>query len=223
VFLAGDGLRRLIGGACMVGGAALLLGAASISLHGRVWQERHAALFAAAQAAGDRQAPLLPAAQTAQRPLRGEALAHLSIPRLGIGSVVVEGTDPDSLKLGPGHLEGSALPGQADNCIIAGHRDGAFRRLRTARPGDIVEITGRTRVDHYRIDSVETVPKDDLRPLAPSSAPILTLVTCYPFHYVGRAPMRFIVRASLLDDSAEAPAGAPGGPPGSSRASEAGS
>ncbi|HKB07663.1 MAG TPA: class D sortase [Candidatus Polarisedimenticolia bacterium] len=223
MFHAGSGLRRLLGGACMVGGAALLLGAASISLQERVWQEGHAALFQSARAGGDRQAPLPPAVLTAHPPLRGEALAHLSIPRLGIGSVVVEGTDPDSLRLGPGHLEGSALPGQPDNCIIAGHRDGAFRRLRTARPGDIVEITGRTRVDHYRIDSVETVPKDDLRPLAPSSEPILTLVTCYPFHYIGKAPMRFIVRASLLDESAEAPAGRPGGPPESSRTSEAGS
>jgi sortase A len=222
MFPAGSGLRRLFGGACMVGGAALLLGAASISLQGRVWQERHAALFSAG-AGADRQAPLPPAERTAHPPLRGEALAHLSIPRLGIGSVVVEGTDADSLRLGPGHLEGSALPGQPDNCIIAGHRDGPFRRLRTARPGDIVEITGRTRVDHYRIDSVDTVPKDDLRPLAPSSEPILTLVTCYPFHYVGKAPMRFIVRASLLDESAIAPAAAPGGPPGSSPASEAGS
>jgi sortase A len=222
VFLAGGGLRRLIGGACMVGGAALLLGAASISMQGRIWQERHSALFAAARSGGERPSPIPPAWREAHAPLRGEALAHLSIPRLGIGSVVVEGTDADSLRLGPGHLEGSALPGEADNCIIAGHRDGPFRRLATARPGDIVEITGRTRVDHYRIDSVETVPKDDLRPLAPSSSAILTLVTCYPFHYVGKAPMRFIVRASLQDET-EASAGQPAGGRGTSPGTEAGS
>jgi sortase A len=94
------------------------------------------------------------------------------------------------------------LPGEPDNCIIAGHRDGPFRRLGAARPGDIVEIADRTGMTRYRIDSIETVPKEDLRPLAPSSAPVLTLVTCFPFNYVGRAPRRFIVRASLVVEEA---------------------
>ena len=209
MFLPQSRLRRLVGGACMVVGAALLLGAVSISLQGRIWQEQHAGLFVGARAHVGTPAALPSSPHAHRPPLRGEALAHLSIARLGIGSVVVEGTDPTSLRLGPGHLEGSALPGEPDNCIIAGHRDGPFRRLSTARPGDIIEITGRDRVNHYRIDSLETVPKDDLRPLAPSSAPILTLVTCYPFHYVGKAPMRFIVRASLLDESTEVPARSP--------------
>ena len=113
--------------------------------------------------------------------------------------MIVEGTDAKSLRLGPGHLEGSALPGEPDNCIIAGHRDGPFRRLGSARPGDIVEIADRARVSRYRVESIETVPKDDLRPLSPSSEPVLTLITCFPFRYVGKAPNRFIVRASLLE------------------------
>ena len=198
-------IRLAVGGVCALTGAALLLSSASISLRGWSWQERHAGLFVAARS------PAAPAVhvprppQAPPPPVRGEALAHLRVPRLGIGTVIVEGTDAKSLRLGPGHLEGSALPGEPDNCIIAGHRDGPFRLLGSARPGDIVEIADRARVSRYRIESIETVPKDDLRALSPSTEPVLTLITCFPFHYLGKAPNRFIVRASLLEVAREEP------------------
>jgi len=198
-------IRLAVGGVCALTGAALLLSSASISLRGWYWQEHHAGLFVASQspaapAVGFRRPPQAP-----PPPVHGEALAHLRVPRLGIGPVLVEGTAARGLRLGPGHLEGSALPGEPDNCIIAGHRDGPFRLLGSARPGDIVEIADRTRVSRYRIESIETVPKGDLRPLSPSSEPVLTLITCFPFRYVGKAPNRFIVRASLLEVAREEP------------------
>ena len=197
-------IRLAVGGVCALTGAALLLSSASISLRGWYWQERHAGLFVAAQSPAAPGVGVPRPPQAPPPPVRGEALAHLRVPRLGIGTVIVEGTDAKSLRLGPGHLAGSALPGEPDNCIIAGHRDGPFRRLRTTRPGDVVEIALRTRVIRYRVESVQTVPKDDAGLLAPSRSPILTLVTCYPFEYVGHAPRRFVVRATLLDDARDA-------------------
>lgn len=194
------GIRFAAGGCCLAAGTVLLLCTAAVSLREWIWQERHVDVFAAADAPATPWRDVSRAPRAGQPPLRGEALALLRVPRLGIETVVAEGTDPWTLLLGPGHMEGSALPGEPDNCIIAGHRDGPFGRLRSARPGDVVEIADRTRVRRYRVESVETVLKDDLRPLAPSRAPILTLITCYPFDYVGRAPRRFIVRASFLEE-----------------------
>jgi sortase A len=196
------GIRRRVGQGAVIAGASLLVCAAWVTARGWIWQERHADLFATAThpvTAPPRSIvdPLAPVP-----PRRGEAFALLRVPRLGIETVVVEGTDAKSLSLGPGHLEGSALPGAPDNCIIAGHRDGPFGRLRTTRPGDILEIAGQAgALTRYRVESVEIVGKDDTWVLAPSREPILTLVTCYPFHYVGHAPKRFVVRAALLDDS----------------------
>jgi len=201
VILSRDGFRRTAGHVALIAGASLLVCAASITIRGWIWQGRHADQFAtaaksaagAARAIGDAPAP--------RPPRRGEALALLRAPRLGIETVVVEGTDPRSLSLGPGHLKGSALPGAPDNCVIAGHRDGPFGRLRAAEPGDILELSGRAGdVARYRVLSVEVVGQDDTRPLEPSGEPRLTLVTCYPFHVLGRASRRFVVRAARLDD-----------------------
>jgi len=195
-----DGIRRGVGYGALIAGALLLVCAASVTIRGRVWQQRHADRFAVAAepapgASGSRRET--PATRP---PRRGEALALLRVPRLGIETVIVEGTDSRSLSLGPGHLQGSALPGAPDNCIIAGHRDGPFGRLRAVRRGDLLEVAGGAGAPaRYRVESVGVVDKDDTRPLAPSREPRLALVTCYPFHYLGHAPRRFIVRAALLD------------------------
>ncbi|OLD63369.1 MAG: hypothetical protein AUI47_09365 [Acidobacteria bacterium 13_1_40CM_2_68_5] len=184
----------------MAVGAALLVYTGAVTMRGWVWQERHAELFEGAlRPAARLDGPAGPAPIAASGPGRGGALARLRVPRLGIDVVVAEGTDPHTLSLGAGHLEGSALPGRPDNCIIAGHREGPFRRLRGARPGDLVEIAETNGLERYRIDSVEIVAKGDTWALASSNTPLLTLVTCYPFHYVGRSPQRFIVRAALID------------------------
>ena len=201
MILSRDGVRRTVGHVALIAGASLLVCAASITVRGWIWQGRHAGRFAsaaepvaaAARAIGDAPAP--------RPPRRGEALALLRAPRLGIETVVVEGTDSRSLSLGPGHLEGSALPGAPDNCVIAGHRDGPFGRLRAARAGDLLELAGQAgAVARYRVQSVEVVGEDDTRALAPSRDSRLTLVTCYPFHVLGHARRRFVVRAALLDD-----------------------
>ena len=184
----------------MIAGAALLMSAASVTARGWIWQARQASRWMTGRetAVASSRPGFGPAAS---RPLHhGDALGLLRVPRLGIDTVVVEGTDWRSLSLGPGHLEGSALPGAPDNCVIAGHRDGPFGRLRSVRRGDIVEVSGSARpVARYRVESTDVVDRDDTRAIAPSGESRLTLVTCYPFNFVGPAPRRFVVRAALLD------------------------
>lgn len=194
-----SGCRIFLGGLCLLGGAGLLLHAALVTGLQLAWQARHRADFvsAASRVSPDRS----PTSGTRRfpAPKRGDPIARLRVPRLGIDAVVAEGTDRRSLSLGPGHLEGSALPGEADNCVIAGHRDGAFGRLRSVRPGDLVEISGRAGLKLYRVVSIEIAAKSDTAPLATATRPILTLVTCYPFDDLGPAPRRFIVRGALVD------------------------
>ena len=125
----------------------------------------------------------------------GSPIAELSIPRLGLSAIVLQGSDARTLLRGPGHLEHTALPGEAGNAVIAGHRDSFFRPLRNVRIGDDVTVeTPRARV-HYRVTSFRVVHSDDLSVLGPTRQPTLTLITCYPFWVLGRAPDRFIVTA----------------------------
>jgi sortase A len=127
---------------------------------------------------------------------RGDAVGDLSIPRLGLSAIVLHGSDARTLRRGPGHLENTALPGQSGNTVIAGHRDSFFRLLRDIRVGDDIFIdTPRGRF-HYRVASLRVVPPFDLSVLEPTEAPMLTLITCYPFWALGSAPDRFIVRAA---------------------------
>jgi sortase A len=129
---------------------------------------------------------------------KGETFARLSIPRLDSHWIVFEGADKSELRMGPGHLIQTALPGSRGNCVIAGHRDTQFRVLQKVKIGEdiSVEIEGRTFV--YRVTDRHVVSPTDTHPLKPTKTSSLTLVTCYPFYYVGPAPKRFIVRAELV-------------------------
>lgn len=133
---------------------------------------------------------------------RGTPLAQLQVPRIGLSAVVLEGDDDRTLRLGPGHIAGTAMPGEEGNIAIAGHRDTFFRPLRNIRRGDeIVLVVGQGRFQ-YRVSSLRVVTPDDLGVLAPTGHSSLTLVTCYPFSMFGHAPERFIVRADLVENTA---------------------
>jgi sortase A len=136
-------------------------------------------------------------ARTIHKVPRGESFARLSIARLGGEWIVVEGADRNELRKGPGHLIDTALPGSRGNCVIAGHRDTQFRILQKVEIGEkiSIEIVGHTYT--YRVTDRRVVSPSDTRSLYPTPAPTLTLVTCYPFYYVGPAPKRFIIRAEL--------------------------
>jgi LPXTG-site transpeptidase (sortase) family protein len=122
-------------------------------------------------------------------------LGRLEIPRLGVSLFILEGTDQKTLQLAPGHIENTALPGDAGNVAIAGHRDTHFRVLENVRKGDAISIATSEGVFGYTVQWTKVVNPEDVYVLRPSSRSELTLVTCFPFHYIGSAPKRFIVRA----------------------------
>ncbi|HKE87250.1 MAG TPA: class D sortase [Vicinamibacterales bacterium] len=122
-------------------------------------------------------------------------LAVLRIPRIHLEVPILEGTDEVTLNRGTGHIEDTAMPGADGNIGIAGHRDGFFRVLRDVAPGDAIELESVHSTAIYRIERTWIVRPDDVSVLDPTTTPSLTLVTCYPFYFVGSAPERYIVRA----------------------------
>jgi sortase A len=128
-------------------------------------------------------------------------LGRIDIPRIGLSAVIVEGSDDRSLRLGVGHISGTALPGEPGNVALAGHRDTFFRPLRKIHPNDEIRLTTFTGTSTYRVDWAKVVGPDDTEVLKAGNYPTLTLVTCYPFYFVGSAPKRFIVRAHCLSDA----------------------
>ncbi|MGH9502854.1 MAG: class D sortase [Terriglobales bacterium] len=128
-------------------------------------------------------------------------LARIEIPRLGLSAMVAEGVTPRVLKLAVGHVPDTALPGQAGNIALAGHRDTFFRRLGDLKTGDVIELTTSGGQYQYVVRFTEIVRPDEIWVLDPSARQTLTLITCYPFHFIGAAPKRFIVRARAIESS----------------------
>jgi LPXTG-site transpeptidase (sortase) family protein len=126
----------------------------------------------------------------------GEPLAVLRIKDLGLEVPVFASASDLHLNRGAGFIEGMGLPDSGGNAGIAGHRDGFFRVLKDAAPGQRIEIQTRKQLHRYRVVSIEIVDASDHRLLADTLDPTVTLVTCYPFYFVGNAPQRFIVRAA---------------------------
>ena len=126
-------------------------------------------------------------------------LAILRIPRIHIEVPVLEGTDDATLNRGAGHIDETAAPGTDGNAGIAGHRDGFFRALKDIAVGDAIELEMLRAKEIYRVDRSWIVDPEDVSVLDPTPTRSLTLVTCYPFYFVGSAPRRFIVRAVLAD------------------------
>jgi sortase A len=129
---------------------------------------------------------------------RDPPVAVLRIDKLGIEVPVFDGTDDLTLNRGVGRIIGTARPGGTGNIGIAGHRDGFFRGLKDISVGDQVDLMMTTTRAAYVVDQIEIVSPDNVRVLQPRTVPSLTLVTCYPFYFVGDAPNRFIVHALLV-------------------------
>jgi len=127
----------------------------------------------------------------------GDVLGRLDIPRLGLSVAVLQGTGSRMLRLGTGHIEGTPLPGEVGNSGIAGHRDTFFRGLKDIRKNDEIQFQTATGLSRYAVDWAKVVAPGDVSVLAPSTKSSLTLVTCYPFYFVGPAPKRFVVRAHM--------------------------
>jgi sortase A len=125
----------------------------------------------------------------------GELVGRLVLPRLHLRAMVREGTSEDTLSLALGHIPGTALPGQNGNVGVAGHRDTLFRSLREIRKNDLIQFQTAGGNYLYEVSTVEVVSPQSVGVLKASQYPEITLVTCYPFHYVGPAPDRFVVKA----------------------------
>jgi sortase A len=126
-------------------------------------------------------------------------LAILSIPRIGVEVPVFDGTDDLILNRGAGRISGTAKPGQPGNIGIAAHRDGFFRSLKDIRVGDRIALKAQSNEFLYTVDDIEIVLPTDVSVLRNRPSSSVTLVTCYPFYFVGDAPQRYIVHASIVD------------------------
>lgn len=131
----------------------------------------------------------------------GERIGEIEIPRLELRAVILEGDSSQVLRRGIGHLPTTTMPGEAGNIGLAGHRDTFFRPLRHIRAGDVIILYSSAGTFRYQVESIRIVSPQDIQVLRSSNRSELTLVTCFPFEYVGAAPNRFIVHASLLDPS----------------------
>jgi LPXTG-site transpeptidase (sortase) family protein len=141
---------------------------------------------------------------SAPAPAAGTLLGRLDAPSVKMSASLLEGSDDGTLSRGAGHIEDTPFPGQAGNIGIAGHRDTVFRPLRYIKVGDPLNLTTADRTYRYRISKTLIVGPDDVYVLNPTEQPTLTLVTCYPFEFIGHAPKRFIIQATLIGDEGRA-------------------
>lgn len=135
----------------------------------------------------------------------GNAIALLRIPRIALEVPVGTGTAEEVLFRGAGLVTGSALPGSDGNVAIAAHRDSFFRGLKDVAVGDLIELESLDRTTLYRVSSLKIVEPGDVQVLAPTDEAALTLITCYPFYFVGHAPQRYIVRAVAAEFAPQLP------------------
>jgi LPXTG-site transpeptidase (sortase) family protein len=122
-------------------------------------------------------------------------IGRIEIPRLGLSELVIEGTSGRTLRRGVGHVSATAFPGERGNVGLAGHRDSHFSRLKGVTRGDLIRIETPDGVFAYQVQSIRIVEPNRGDLLSQTGGPRLTLVTCYPFHWVGPAPRRFVVVA----------------------------
>lgn len=165
----------------------------------RLLRDQRAASEGAAQ-------PEFPASLEAESPAAADGpMGRLEIPRLLLSLVVMKGIDKTTLRRAVGHIPGTALPGESGNVGLAGHRDTFFRPLKDLRIKDEIHFSTLKGSFKYEVESLRVVKPDNVGVLAPSGTNVLTMVTCYPFYYVGPAPLRWIVRARQVSSPTAPP------------------
>jgi sortase A len=186
------GIIFWIGSALTFGGAAFL---------GVYWHTLHDATKAQQRAKESLNAAV--ATRLAPPPLRasvrrGDVVGELNIPRLHVSVMVFEGDDAGILEIGAGHIPGTALPYDTGNIGIAAHRDTYFRSLGVIHPNDVITLRTPAGTSRFAVTKTEIVQPLDVGVIAQAPGRDLTLVTCYPFSYIGNAPQRFIVHAQKI-------------------------
>ena len=170
----------------------------------RNWALGHAAGVSAAQIRPGSPGPSLIRSSFRHRAAAGDVIGRLEIPDIGLLVPVLAGDETESLRRGVFHIKGTATLGGLGTVGLAGHRDTYFRPLRKAAPHMTIQAVDETGVYHYEIDSTEIVTPDRVDVLSVQDRPELTLITCFPFDFVGAAPKRFIVHAHLLSAAPDA-------------------
>ncbi|MES9684476.1 class D sortase [Bacillus sp. AFS001701] len=131
-------------------------------------------------------------------PKFGDEMGSLTIPRISATLPIFHGTDEDELAKGIGHYAKSVMPGERDNSVLAGHRDTVFRELGKVKVGDPLIVKTSAGTFTYKVHKIRIVDKDDRTVIIPKPRPTLTVSTCYPFNFIGHAPQRYILVASLV-------------------------
>jgi LPXTG-site transpeptidase (sortase) family protein len=166
----------------------------------KLFQYEHGALFDR-QLKEESPAPNSPGSNPENLELTG----RVEIERLGLDALIQEGTDEATLSRAVGHIPGTSVPWNGGNVALAAHRDTFFRGLGDLEPGDRIRLTTLRGSFEYEVDSTKVVSPASVDVLAATGQPQLTLVTCWPFHYIGPAPMRYIVRARKISGTDGAP------------------
>jgi sortase A len=138
-----------------------------------------------------------------------DPLTRLSVPKINMESVMVEGTSHHALLLGPGHLEDTPAPGEDGNSVVSGHRDTFFRHLGDLQMGDEVLVQRNGKTFHFKVTGKRVVEPTDLSVIAPTKDPEMTLITCYPTYYIGPAPKRLVVFSKLVNETEQTAAATP--------------
>lgn len=133
------------------------------------------------------------------------SLTRINIPSIGLSAVIVEGTDMYSLLIGPGHLTGTAQPGESGNAVVSAHRDTFFHRIRKLSPGDHILIERNGRTFAYSVEGFRIVKPNDISVTGPTNDSRLTLITCDPAYYIGSAPQRLVVISKLISPESAPP------------------
>ena len=200
-----DRILRWIERALVMLGSVCLMWVGAISMHAVNYQVEQNARLAqigpsADLVAVDRSRDVVASPAESQVPI-----GRLEIPRVGLSAVVMEGDDENTLRVAVGHLPDTPLPWQDGNAALAGHRDTFFRPLRRVRTGDEIRLVTPRGTFRYRAARQVVVEPHELWVLDPSPAAALTLITCYPFDFVGPAPRRFVVHAERIVETSEPP------------------
>ena len=190
---------RWITRALIAFGLACLIFYTAVTVH--TWRYQRAAKTQVQQMISiQRPAEVLEHVPNVAMPLkRGEIIGRVDIPRLKLSAAVAEGDDDKTLGKAVGHLPDTPLPWhRRGNVALAAHRDGLFRRLENIRLEDDVRVVTPRGEYHYRVKNTRIVDPDDVWVIAPTPTPTVTLITCYPFSFIGNAPQRFVVQAEMI-------------------------
>ena len=193
--------RRWIERGLFIVAIVCLAWAGTAWLKAALYEREQRALFEAARAAVPGEAAAHSTAPGAMAPpaslATNDVVGILEIPRIGFSEIVAEGDGEDTLRVAIGHLPDTPLPWRSGNSALAGHRDAHFRPLKDVRVGDRIVLQTRYGTLEYELRETLIVSPDDVWVLDPTDEPTLTLITCYPFNFVGRAPERFVIKAVL--------------------------